>query len=223
MKTSFCTTSILRFLLTPLREGRRSRFSAGRTAFPISTHAPAGGATELLDSSKYLTTISTHAPAGGATDGTDATKVVPRRISTHAPAGGATIWRRGRSRQICHFYSRPCGRGDIRRYGPAHSAGNFYSRPCGRGDTAALRCRSCKKISTHAPAGGATRYNAADPGTGRDFYSRPCGRGDLAVFQLNAGQIGISTHAPAGGATFVPDIEANVTGISTHAPAGGAT
>ncbi len=77
------------FLLTPLREGRRATsrtfcrvghfysrpcgrgdefFPPARQYYPISTHAPAGGAT-LPGASKftYLIFISTHAPAGGAT------------------------------------------------------------------------------------------------------------------------------------------------------------
>ena len=78
-------------------------------------------------------------------------------------------------------------------------------------------------ISTHAPAGGATRilsvHRAADPhfysrpcGRGdptkqttgaskRNFYSRPCGRGDEGLVGRKSGQTEISTHAPAGGAT----------------------
>ena len=102
----------------------------------------------------------------------------------------------------CHFYSRPCGRGDHLPSGAAClSAPHFYSRPCGRGDGASLRhAVGVDKISTHAPAGGATF--ARDTPFGRRtflltplregrpadvpippvsrlyFYSRPCGRGD---------------------------------------------
>ena len=100
-----------RFLLTPLREGRLAAVCAKFPRYSISTHAPAGGATEqqhvcgsdvlfLLTplregrpGSGSMTcmyeSISTHAPAGGAT-----TPITRRRsanhISTHAPAGGAT-------------------------------------------------------------------------------------------------------------------------------------
>ena len=45
------------FLLTPLREGRRTILFSICSALHISTHAPAGGATgdfELLTGSKYL-------------------------------------------------------------------------------------------------------------------------------------------------------------------------
>ena len=98
------------FLLTPLREGRR--YGEGlreavlyfysrpcgrgdRCAAPvfhvplISTHAPAGGATDFNFCCIPVLLISTHAPAGGAT----ARKVQNFQcliISTHAPAGGAT-------------------------------------------------------------------------------------------------------------------------------------
>ena len=82
-----------------------------------------------------------------------------------------------------HFYSRPCGRGDEdtphRRHAPRH----FYSRPCGRGDLVRVRYTCAPDIiSTHAPAGGATRP-ASQPLSASPtyFYSRPCGRGDTTT------------------------------------------
>ena len=78
---------------------------------PISTHAPAGGATDQTErqesASIFLLTplregrpggkffprlvkISTHAPAGGATNGGPQETLCLELISTHAPAGGAT-------------------------------------------------------------------------------------------------------------------------------------
>ena len=127
---------IPRFLLTPLREGRPTYSRQNGMAIPyfysrpcgrgdkginpdgkffqsISTHAPAGGATETgaeyaeavdvflltpLREGRHsscrprfarTTNISTHAPAGGATGGADH-RPYERHISTHAPAGGAT-------------------------------------------------------------------------------------------------------------------------------------
>ena len=80
-------------------------------------------------------------------------------------------------------------------------AGHFYSRPCGRGDietTIAVDKR--EDISTHAPAGGATRRNSRIEIGGQ-----------------------ISTHAPAGGATNKCIYFLVLYQISTHAPAGGAT
>ena len=78
---------------------------------------------------------------------------------------------------------------------------DFYSRPCGRGDPDNGAENRKRRISTHAPAGGATllqlrlwlrvtvflltplREGRLDlrPDAGADdidFYSRPCGRGD---------------------------------------------
>ena len=58
-----------KFLLTPLREGRRlPAASMASCVFCISTHAPAGGATSLMAAADIDGTISTHAPAGGATN-----------------------------------------------------------------------------------------------------------------------------------------------------------
>ena len=55
---------------------------------------------------------------------------------------------------------------------------HFYSRPCGRGDIIARIKPGNSNISTHAPAGGATRRPEAPTRRKADFYSRPCGRGD---------------------------------------------
>ena len=57
-----------RFLLTPLREGRREAAIKNRNIGYISTHAPAGGATGRgRPAAQGYQHISTHAPAGGAT------------------------------------------------------------------------------------------------------------------------------------------------------------
>ena len=57
-----------------------------------------------------------------------------------------------------------------------------------------------QSISTHAPAGGATRTRSVDRCAAHNFYSRPCGRGDI-IARIKPGNSNISTHAPAGGAT----------------------
>ena len=124
------------------------------------------------------------------------------------------------------FYSRPCGRGDVPGTGEVLPALYFYSRPCGRGDPAGTpdapqlgrlflltplregrhqhpgKQRESGRISTHAPAGGATYFTH---------------------WEMNTERM-ISTHAPAGGATgraMYGVIKSEF--ISTHAPAGGAT
>ena len=131
----------------------------------------------------------------------------------------------------------------------ARSRWNFYSRPCGRGDKyscAAVtslsdiflltplregrlfpqpRAPAAIRISTHAPAGGATfarlrmllcflpHFYSRPCGRGdaepekQDrrvayFYSRPCGRGDPNIMFPPLPN-NISTHAPAGGATAI--------------------
>ena len=60
---------------------------------------------------------------------------------------------------------------------------------------------SPEHISTHAPAGGATRYAISSSRSMVYFYSRPCGRGDRSRGKGGARSAIISTHAPAGGAT----------------------
>ena len=57
-------------------------------------------------------------------------------------------------------------------------------------------------ISTHAPAGGATSAEPRRPQNRVYFYSRPCGRGDNTGNHSHQDEC-ISTHAPAGGATAI--------------------
>ena len=121
--------------------------------------------------------ISTHAPAGGATDSIH-NVIVCVPISTHAPAGGATFGTQASFAMEIYFYSRPCGRGDaslryavgidkISTHAPAGGATTsaiwyvsskvFLLTPLREGRLNCL-CHSCavRSISTHAPAGGAT-------------------------------------------------------------------
>ena len=101
-----------KFLLTPLREGRREvrRNSGGKQA--ISTHAPAGGATGAYNASDLnrvgflLTPLREgrretgvkgriksdfYSRPCGRGDGSRAGRGRRGSISTHAPAGGATL------------------------------------------------------------------------------------------------------------------------------------
>ena len=145
-----------------------------------------------------------------------------------------------------YFYSRPCGRGDD--FGVCLSFGSdvFLLTPLREGrPNAAAAAEAWRSISTHAPAGGATRTLGLHGAPPEYFYSRPCGRGDskavltIAVISpflltpLREGRLQecherdeaghISTHAPAGGATGVEQLRTERILISTHAPAGGAT
>ena len=167
-----------------------------------------------------------------------------QKISTHAPAGGATAPTASAAPPRFHFYSRPCGRGDTNLSDKYVESLNFYSRPCGRGDYIVHHKRALTPISTHAPAGGATRSPQPNLRTRKYFYSRPCGRGDAALLALLITAVHfysrpcgrgdaipprkrrarhISTHAPAGGATGELANAYKYLRISTHAPAGGAT
>ena len=61
---------------------------------------------------------------------------------------------------------------------------------------------SGRRISTHAPAGGATCRTIGEFPKLSHFYSRPCGRGDVEQEGVTMEVKIISTHAPAGGATM---------------------
>ncbi len=202
-------------------------YSAGLAeALPISTHAPAGGATRYPPHIGRRERISTHAPAGGATFYT-AVMRGEIKISTHAPAGGATSspasspetatflltpLREGRPGAAVlregawtHFYSRPCGRGDLNGRVQHHAgARHFYSRPCGRGDVC------------HQPFSPLAKAN---------FYSRPCGRDDMNCFRsrIRTEQKFLLTPLREGRRSINYDWGQETKKISTHAPAGGAT
>ena len=123
------------FLLTPLREGRPQRVRA------------------LSQICQFLLT-----PLREGRQLRRFRECEHQGISTHAPAGGATSPRISKNSTATYFYSRPCGRGDKAqsiRQQPGRS--NFYSRPCGRGDGIPGYILPRCAISTHAPAGGATR------------------------------------------------------------------
>ena len=257
------------FLLTPLREGRlfstrRRRRSlryfysrpCGRgdqTASvaklgyqPISTHAPAGGATDFLkyfaEKVKFLLTPLREGRRSLCAALIAGTSFLLTPLREGRPSGGNRRW------PLSDFYSRPCGRGDSRILHGVSAAFDFYSRPCGRGDGLLPSYRRLLLgISTHAPAGGATaaadareeaqqqflltplregrpaivkveeklksiflltplregrpRRSGSPPQRIRYFYSRPCGRGDALGPENRFAARHISTHAPAGGAT----------------------
>ena len=168
------------FLLTPLREGRPARrvkiyipdlhfysrpcgrgdhsaFEIRPRRWPISTHAPAGGATQdgFLAARRLLPFLLTPLREGRLgifplapssvpflltplREGRLIPLRIPRDrlcISTHAPAGGATETG-GRNQQPGNqFLLTPLreGRQEAKKRGN-DSSDYFYSRPCGRGD-----------------------------------------------------------------------------------------
>ena len=106
------STRSAKFLLTPLREGRPA---PQLWPLPLCCHfysRPCGRGDLLRNCGRcHCAAISTHAPAGGATQ-VQLYGFCRLVISTHAPAGGATRPQRLVSRHLPDFYSRPCGRGD---------------------------------------------------------------------------------------------------------------
>ena len=144
-------------------------------------------------------------------------------ISIHAPAGGATWDSLGAGIAEGLFQFTPLREGRRAACAPADALHHFNSRPCGRGDLPPVHHgQREKRISIHAPAGGATGDHDKTR-LGQDhFNSRPCGRGDAQQSQPTAPKP-ISIHAPAGGATDLTPFEPIVKLISIHAPAGGAT
>ena len=102
-----------------------------------------------------------------------------------------------------NFYSRPCGRGDAIWLGKQYLGQKISTHAPAGGATKVTDLSSVElEISTHAPAGGATGWRARHTVHSRHFYSRPCGRGDHTGWSGRIYHHMISTHAPAGGATL---------------------
>ena len=169
------------FLLTPLREGRRLRAADRQQVSNISTHAPAGGATWPVPLGRKKRSHFYSRPCGRGDPLRWHGNSPRHKISTHAPAGGATEGARAYVVFDFKFLLTPLREGRPRCSTYSTSRIYFYSRPCGRGDAEALFMAPGEVfISTHAPAGGATRRRA--------YYRHGAH---------------ISTHAPAGGATAI--------------------
>ena len=234
------------FLLTPLREGRHTAAAPVNPTSCISTHAPAGGATrgtscpclslcnfysrpcgrgDLRDFPVFHVgiAISTHAPAGGATIGPHSFRKVYAVISTHAPAGGATPVSHTEGEAIALFLLTPLREGRLELDVLALCLVDFYSRPCGRGDFSQSPVGPPGVISTHAPAGGATKPYFLINLIFSLFLLTPLREGRPAAGRDRKKMAEISTHAPAGGATDHVRQLVRAEAISTHAPAGGAT
>ena len=193
--------------------------------YTISTHAPAGGATEAQAGYIPCNQDFYSRPCGRGDGGGARAAHGDVVISTHAPAGGATValsanalrevflltpLREGRRKRPTQnpypsrFLLTPLREGRLIDFRTTRSAvGKFLLTPLREGrpafhDGAGIQT---SHISTHAPAGGATLLPSCRRPLMGNFYSRPCGRGDLyRVVQAHTSQA-ISTHAPAGGAT----------------------
>ena len=191
----------MRFLLTPLREGRRLTLEQLEMRVHISTHAPAGGATSGAGANGIARSHFYSRPCGrGDIKKQPGTVLKSKFLLTPLREGRQvqqgirfrpvafllTPLREGRQKAkgACYmaetnFYSRPCGRGDARPLQRPAASSDFYSRPCGRGDTAALYTKpgSGKFLLTPLREGRPSCSIPTMIGLS-DFYSRPCGRGD---------------------------------------------
>ena len=149
-----CRRCFAAFLLTPLREGRQIiRKYFGLPEQFLLTPLREGRLDGLCDLA-YVPSISTHAPAGGATS-----------------ASSRSVMRRG-------FLLTPLREGRQTHTPHTATSGNFYSRPCGRGDGRAAGEEAVDfRISTHAPAGGATRRRDNRKGAYTIFLLTPLREG----------------------------------------------
>ena len=111
-RTAFFSRSQIKFLLTPLREGRRQRTEQKESRFFDFYSRPCGRG-DALWLKKFATDKFLLTPLREG-------RRLPRR-----PAGSGRVY----------FYSRPCGRGDPTTPSSRPTSQNFYSRPCGRGDS----------------------------------------------------------------------------------------
>ena len=110
-----------------------------------------------------LAIISTHAPAGGATEATTDAISTVYAISTHAPAGGATIRNAGLIRDGDLFLLTPLREGRHEELVPQEGIKKISTHAPAGGATITGSARAdYLKISTHAPAGGATRAQSPD-------------------------------------------------------------
>ena len=132
----------------------------------ISTHAPAGGATFAPYLEEFYGDVFLLTPLR---EGRHAQHI--RRhtddccISTHAPAGGATHELEA-DIAAAHFYSRPCGRGDGCCRASLPRSVTFLLTPLREGRLGLFaRVVARGIISTHAPAGGATRLTQSENST----------------------------------------------------------
>ena len=193
-------STVILFLLTPLREGRRKR--------PTQNPYPSRFLLTPLREGRHKTTFCL---------------LVLSNFYSRPCGRGDGVVLFDCVRRIDDFYSRPCGRGDARRAILRSRRRDFYSRPCGRGDMNCNTTRSHPLYFYSRPCGRGDIVRHAVYPIGRNFYSRPCGRGDWIFRPSSVSLSEISTHAPAGGATLRLHLAGAEGAISTHAPAGGAT
>ena len=213
-----------RFLLTPLREGRRSSSPARQAQIYFYSRPCGRGDAISAPASGPVYGISTHAPAGGATETSKAKTLINPFLLTPLREGRLSAGDLDAIQKL--FLLTPLREGrQARAKLPPELGRLFLLTPLREGrHRAHHRLRSRRRsISTHAPAGGATRSGLQTAHTRCHFYSRPCGRGDsnAGAWQSN----GMYFYSrPCGRGDQFPEREKFCPHcISTHAPAGGAT
>ena len=209
------------FLLTPLREGRRIVSDRGRRCHvPISTHAPAGGATivnvKFGSGTQFLLTPLREGrrAASAILSWSSPFLLTPLREGRPRPQS-TQCWR-------LYFYSRPCGRGDAN-HEDAYAEGNISTHAPAGGATVDTLQGSLTKLFLLTPLREGRRAVHRDPVHRPAFLLTPLREGRPQARDRRAEIFNISTHAPAGGATKSPYRLSLRSAISTHAPAGGAT
>ena len=146
-----------KFLLTPLREGRLWAAMAVAATYFISTHAPAGGATIFCEESRRVWKNFYSRPCGRG-DVIRSPELGASVISTHAPAGGATPAPPAYCSWIKRFLLTPLREGRPKTALQSPRCAIFLLTPLREGRLKAHHLyQRVFIISTHAPAGGATR------------------------------------------------------------------
>ena len=167
-------------------------------AYTISTHAPAGGATDCRRIHPAHTLHFYSRPCGRGDYGGDDEELVNVQISTHAPAGGATIYRDTYYRDPL-FLLTPLREGRLDRLAAYEDIGLFLLTPLreGRHSSNVCICHALGFLLTPLREG---RRNRSVPGSTLilDFYSRPCGRGDKDHGRLPPGSAGDFYSRPCG-------------------------
>ena len=144
---------------------------------PVSTHAPAWGATFSALQSSFTGWFQLTPPHGGRPFQLLVGEVAA--VSTHAPAWGATSSAASSSSTTTFQLTPPHG-GRPGRPPSGPRGPRFNSRPRMGGDHSDRRGKSSRKVSTHAPAWGATLTTASAPPS-ESFNSRPRMGGDLIL------------------------------------------
>ena len=223
--------------------GRRDNFVAEDTQqYAVSIHAPAGGATRHKTNTPppvwFQSTRLREARPSSASGVMRVKRFNPRACGRRDHRGIKSC-----QMKLC-FNPRACGRRDfkviplvtikqtfqstrlrearLKWWIPSLWVSGFNPRACGRRDTCHFTVGAKKRVSIHAPAGGATvglfPNNIVTPVS---IHAPAGGATDkLGVFRK---RFKVSIHAPAGGATSYKIKKGAIIKVSIHAPAGGAT